>query len=73
VRARLALASAGDRRVQAWIEQDLAASDPAGRLAAASALAALGVSARAAPLLADGDVRVRMRVACILISAARRH
>jgi HEAT repeat protein len=73
VRARLALASAGDRRVQAWIEQDLTTPDPAGRLAAASALAALGVPARAAPLLADADARVRMRAACILISAARRH
>jgi hypothetical protein len=72
VRARLALASAGDRRVQAWVEQDLVAPDPAGRLAAATALAVLGVSARAAPLLADADARVRMRAACILISAARR-
>jgi HEAT repeat protein len=72
VRARLALGSAGDRRVQAWIEQDLAASDPAERLAAASALAALGVAARAAPLLADADARVRMRAACILMIAARR-
>jgi HEAT repeat protein len=72
VRARLALGSAGDRRAQAWIEQDLVASDPAERLAAASALAALGVAARAAPLLADGDARVRMRAACILMIAARR-
>jgi HEAT repeat protein len=72
VRARLALASAGDRRVQAWIEQDLTASDPAQRLAAASALAALGVAARAAPLLADADARVRLRAACILVIAARR-
>jgi hypothetical protein len=71
-RARLALASAGDRRVQAWIESDLAASDSAERLAAATALAALGVSARAAPLLADANVHVRLRAACTILMAARR-
>jgi hypothetical protein len=71
-RARLALASAGDRRVQAWIEADLTASDPAARLAAATALAELGVAARAAPLLADVDPRVRLRAACTLLLAARR-
>jgi hypothetical protein len=70
-RARLALASAGDRRVQSWIEADLAASDPAERLAAATALAALGVAARAAPLLADSDVHVRTRAACTILMAAR--
>ncbi len=70
-RARFALASAGDRRVQAWIEGDLAASAPEDRLGAATALATLGVSARAAPLLADADPAVRVRAACTLVMAAR--
>ncbi len=70
-RARLALAHAGDVRVQAWIEQDLSASDPYARLAAADALAALGRSARGAPLLADADASVRIRAACTLMTAAR--
>jgi HEAT repeat protein len=71
-RARLALASAGDRSVQAWIEQDLVAPEAGDRLAAAAALADLGVLARAAPLLADADARVRVRAACTMILAARR-
>jgi hypothetical protein len=71
-RARLALASAGDRRVQAWLESDLAAPEAGERLAAATALASLGVAARAAPLLADGDARVRTRAACTILLAARR-
>ena len=70
--ARLALAIAGDRRVQLWIEQDLAAEEPERRLAAATALAAMGVAARAAGLLADADPRVRMRAACTILIAARR-
>jgi len=70
--ARLALANAGDRRVQLWIEQDLAAEAPERRLAAATALAAMGVAARAAGLLADADPRVRMRAACTILVAARR-
>jgi hypothetical protein len=71
-RARLALASAGDRRVQAWLETDIAGASPGARLAAATGLVELGVSARGAPLLADVDPGVRMRAACILILAARR-
>jgi HEAT repeat protein len=71
-RARLGLASAGDRRVQAWVEGDLAAPEAAERLAAATALASMGVAARAAPLLADPDARVRMRAACTMLLAARR-
>lgn len=71
-RARFALANAGDLRVQAWIEEDLAANDPNKRTQAASALAALGRSARGAPLLADPDPSVRTRAACTLIVAARR-
>jgi hypothetical protein len=70
-RARFALASAGDRRVQAWIEADLTAAAPADRLGAATALASLGVSARAAPLLADADASVRVRSACTIVMAAR--
>jgi hypothetical protein len=71
-RARLALAHAKDVRIQAWIEKDLSASDPFVRLSAADALAALGRSARGAPLLADADASVRTRAACTLMMAARR-
>lgn len=71
-RARLALAYAGDLRIQAWIELDLAASDPHRRLGAASALAALGRPARAVMLLADADASVRTRAACTMLVAARR-
>ena len=71
-RARLALAYAGDLRIQAWIEQDLAASEPQRRLGAASALAALGRPARAVMLLADPDASVRTRAACTMLVAARR-
>ena len=71
-RARLALAYAGDLRIQAWIELDLVATDPHRRLGAASALAALGRPARAVMLLADPDVSVRTRAACTMLVAARR-
>ena len=71
-RARLALAAAGDLRVQAWLEADLTAPEASARLSAADALAALGRSARAAPLLADPDASVRVRAACTLITGARR-
>jgi hypothetical protein len=70
-RARSVLAVAGDRRVQAWIEEDLGAAGPEERLAAASDLAAMGVAARGAPLLADANAGVRVRAACTLIGAAR--
>ncbi len=70
-RARLALAFAGDRRVQAWIEADLEAPAPAERLAAVTGLAALGLAARGAPLLADEDASVRDRAACTLVMASR--
>jgi HEAT repeat protein len=70
-RARFALASAGDRRVQAWIEADLTAAHPEDRLGAATSLATLGVPARAAPLLADTDATVRMRAACIIVMGVR--
>jgi hypothetical protein len=71
-RAKLALAAAGDLRVQAWIEADLAAPDAAARLGAATALAALGRAGRAAPLLADADPSVRTRAACTILLAAHR-
>jgi hypothetical protein len=70
-RARFALAMAGDRRVQAWIEADLQAAHPDERLGAAVALASLGVASRAAPLLADPDPSVRARGACTIVMAAR--
>jgi HEAT repeat protein len=74
-RAKLALAEAGDLHIQAWIESDLVAPEPSVRLGAAMALAALGRSGRAAPLLADSDPSVRTRAACTLILAshARHH
>jgi hypothetical protein len=70
-RARFALAAAGDRSVQSWIEADLSAPAPEDRLAAATALASLGVAGRAAPLLADADPMVRMRGACTIVMAER--
>jgi HEAT repeat protein len=69
--ARFALAETGDRRVQAWLEEDLAAKQPEDRLGAAVALSTLGVPARAAPLLADEDAHVRARAACAIVLAAR--
>jgi hypothetical protein len=71
-RARHALAAAGELRVQAWIEQDLVSPEPQRKTSAASALAALGRPARAAPLLADPDPSVRTRAACTMLMASRR-
>jgi hypothetical protein len=71
-RAKLALAEAGDARVQALLEADLTASEPSVRLGAAMGLAALGRSARAAPLLADAEPSVRARAACTLLTGAHR-
>jgi len=73
MRAKLALASAGDLSIQKWIEADLTAASAWERLAAAGDLSALGRSARAAPLLADPDASVRTRAACTLMMAARVH
>jgi len=72
-RARLILAEAGDTRIQAWIEADLRAATPRSRIDAATALAALGRSARGALLLADADPEVRTRVSCTLLAASRIH
>jgi hypothetical protein len=70
-RARFALGLAGDRRAQAWIEEDLQAQSAQMRVAAVTALAALGVAARGASLLADEDPSVRERAACAIVMAAR--
>jgi HEAT repeat protein len=70
-RARFALAVSRDRRVQAWIEQDLGADRVEQRLAAATTLAVMGVAARGAPLLADADAGVRVRAACTMMMAVR--
>jgi HEAT repeat protein len=72
VRARFALAELGDRRIQSWIEQDLASADSEDRLSAVTSLAALGVAGRGAPVLADADPHVRVRAACTMLMAARR-
>jgi hypothetical protein len=69
--ARLVLAAVGDRRVQAWIEDDLRSERSEVKLAAATALVELGVAARAAPLLADADASVRVRAACAIVASAR--
>ena len=71
-RARVALAGAGDRRVQAWLEHDLGAPDPARKLLAARGLVALDVAGRAALLLSEPEPSLRTRAACILLGAARR-
>ncbi|MCW5831950.1 MAG: hypothetical protein KIS78_05800, partial [Labilithrix sp.] len=71
-RARHVLATAGELRIQAWIEADLASSEARRKTSAAAALAALGRPARAAPLLADPDPSVRTRAACTMLTASRR-
>lgn len=71
VRARHVLAAAGELRVQAWIERDLASTDVQRKTSAAGSLAALGRAGRAAPLLADPDPTIRTRVACTILTAAR--
>ena len=70
-RARLALADAGELRIQAWIEEDLKSEDGSARLNAAQALSALKRPARGAPLLADADPRVRARAACTILATVR--
>jgi HEAT repeat protein len=70
-RARLALAAAGDLRIQAWLEADLASGESTVRLSAATALSTLGRVGRAAPLLADADPSVRTRAACTILLGAR--
>lgn len=72
-RAKLVLASAGDTRIQAWIEADLRSFSAQDRISAATSLAALGRAARGAMLLADPDPEVRTRVSCTILAAARIH
>jgi len=69
--ARMALAAAGERSIQAWIEADLKAPSPSAKLLAARALASLGRASRAAPLLADPDATVRLGAVCTLVRAAK--
>ena len=69
--AKLALANAGDLRVQAWLEADLLSTDPALRVGAVTALAALGRAGRGAPVLADADPSLRTRAACTILLAPR--
>lgn len=73
LRARLALASAGDTRIQAWIEEDLASKNASVRLLAVTALSALGRPARGAVLLTDEDASIRTRAACMIAASARIH
>jgi hypothetical protein len=70
--ARMALAMAGDRRVQLWLEQSLQSRSVPERLEAATALARLGVAARSAPLLVDTDPQVRVRAACEVLLAGKK-
>jgi hypothetical protein len=72
-RAKIALATAGDLRVQAWIEADLKSGLAYERVGAVSDLAALGRVARGAPVLADVDAGVRTRAACAILIGARGH
>jgi hypothetical protein len=70
-RAKLALASAGDARVQAWIEEDLVSKNATLRVGAVTALAVLGRPARGAVLFADEDASVRTRAACMVAASVR--
>ncbi len=71
-RALFALATAGDQRIQAWLELELKSRDPEARLSALVGLVALSRAPRGAGLLADPDPSVHTRAACALVSAARR-
>ena len=70
-RARGLLAGARYMPVQLWLEEQAARKETGLRLRAAAGLAALGRVARAAPLLADADARVRLRAACLVLAATR--
>ncbi len=71
-RALFALAGAGHRSIQAWLERDLVAPDPEARLSALLSLVALDRGPRGATLLADQDPSVRTRAACLLLAAGDR-
>lgn len=70
-RARGLLAGAHYLPVQRWLEEQAARKELGLRLRAAAGLAALGRVARAAPLLADDDARVRTRAACLILAVTR--
>jgi len=65
--ARTALAAAGDLRIQKWVEEDLAATDPSAKVAAARALVLLGRMPRASLLLTDPDPHVRTATSCVFL------
>ncbi len=64
--ARLALARLEERDVIALLERDLGDASTAVKISAADALATLGEHPRAARVIADGNVSVRVRAACSL-------
>lgn len=80
--ARIALAQAGERTVQAWLENDLTRGEYSDRVAAVDGLAALGRGMRALPLLALPLLEVggagaqepspdfKVRVACHILANA---
>ena len=70
-RAKLALASAGDARIQAWIEEDLRSKNPVIRLGAVVSLATMGKAARGAVVMSDDDPSVRTRAACMIAASVR--
>ncbi len=72
-RAKLALASAGDARIQGWIEEDLQSANPTIRLGAVIALAAMGKAARGAVIMSDADASIRTRSACMIAASVRIH
>lgn len=67
--ARSSLARARVRAVSALLERDLQSKDDRLREAAGSSLVELGALQRAAMLLADAETRVRLSVACAILSA----
>ncbi len=72
-RAKLALASAGDARIQAWIEDDLGSKNAIIRLGAVTALAAMGKAARGAVVMSDADASIRTRAACMIAASVHIH
>lgn len=70
-RAKLALASAGDARIQAWIEEDLTSKNPMIRLGAVTALSTMGKAARGAVVMSDEDPSIRTRAACMIAASVR--
>jgi hypothetical protein len=69
--ALFALARAGDRAAAAKLPAMASSSDKKTRIDAARALTDIGEIGRAAQLLADPDVRVRMAMTCTLLLATR--